>query len=166
MANRLLSARDAPRVGKNWASNFVRRRPELRTRYSRKNDYRRARCEDQKVIDELFGLVQETRTKYGIVDDDIYNFDETGFMIGGSHLLAMVVTSSDRHSRASLAQPGNREWTTVIQGVNARGWTIPPFVILKGQYHLANWYTECDLPGDWVLATTKNGWTTNERGAE
>lgn len=122
MANRLLSARDAPRVGKNWASNFVRRRPELRTRYSRKNDYRRARCEDQKVIDELFGLVQETRTKYGIVDDDIYNFDETGFMIGGSHLLAMVVTSSDRHSRASLAQPGNREWTTVIQGVNARGW--------------------------------------------
>lgn len=75
----------------------------------------------------------------------------------------MVVTTSDRHSRAGLAQPGNREWATVIQGVNARGWTIPLSVILKGQYHLANWYTECDLPGDWVLATTQNCWTTNER---
>jgi hypothetical protein len=33
-----------------------------------------------------------------------------------------------------VAQPGNRECATVIQGVNARGWTIPPFAILKGQY--------------------------------
>lgn len=165
MANRVLSARDAPRVGKNWASNFVRRRPELRTRFSRKYDYRRAKCEDPKVIGEWFRLVQETRARYGIVDDDVYNFDETGFMMGVISS-TMVVTTSDRHSRASLAQPGNREWATVIQGVNARGWTIPPFVILKGQYHLANWYTECDLPGNWVLATTQNGWTTNERGVE
>lgn len=165
MANRVLSARDAPRVGKNWASNFVRRRPELRTRFSRKYDYRRAECEDLKVIGEWFRLVQETRARYGIVDDDVYNFDETGFMMGVISSV-MVVTTSDRHFRASLAQPGNREWATVIQGVNARGWTIPPFVILKGQYHLANWYTECDLPGDWVLASTQNGWTTNERGVE
>lgn len=147
MANRVLSARDAPRVGKNWASNFVRCRPELRTRFSRKYDYRRDKCEDPKMIGEWFRLVQGTRTRYGIVDDDIYNFDETRFMMGVISS-AMVVTSSGRHSRASLAQPGNREWATVIQGVNARGWTIPPFVILKGQYHLANWYTECDLPGD------------------
>lgn len=79
---------------------------------------------------------------------------------------AMVVSTSGRHSRASMAQPSNRKWATVIQGVNARGWTIPPFVILKGQCHLANWYTECDLPGEWVLATSQNGWTTKKRGVE
>ena len=45
MANRVLSARDASRVGKNWAFNFVRRRPELRTRFFCKYDYRRAKCE-------------------------------------------------------------------------------------------------------------------------
>jgi len=78
----VLSARDAPRVGKNWASNFVRRRPELRTRSSRRCDYRRAKCEDPKVTGEWFRLVQETRTRYGIADDDVYNFDETGFMMG------------------------------------------------------------------------------------
>lgn len=165
MANRVPSARDAPRVGRNWASNFVRRRPELRTRFSRKYDYKRAKCEDAEVICGWFRLVQETRARYGIVDDDVYNFDETGFMMGIISS-GMVVTTSDKHSRASLAQPGSREWATVIQGVNARGWTIPPFVILKGQYHLANWYTECNLPGDWVLATAKNGWTTTERGVE
>jgi len=39
MANRLLSARDAKGVGKNWVSNFIKRRPELRTRWVRKYDY-------------------------------------------------------------------------------------------------------------------------------
>src|ERR1700709_1665440 len=32
MANRLLATRDAPRVGTRWASSFINRRPELRTR--------------------------------------------------------------------------------------------------------------------------------------
>jgi hypothetical protein len=165
MANHLLHARDAPRVGKNWASNFVKRRPELRTRFSRRYDYQRAKCEDPKVIREWFALVQNMKAKYGILDDDVYNFDETGFMMGIIST-TMVVTTSEGRSRAKLAQPGNREWATVIQGVNAQGWAIPPFIILAGQYHLSNWYTECDLPADWVLATTENGWTTNERGLE
>jgi hypothetical protein len=78
----------------------------------------------------------------------------------------MVVTTSDGLSKAKLAQPGKREWATVIQGVNALGWAIPPFIILAAQYHLANWYTECDLPADWRIATTDNGWTTNAVGLD
>ncbi|KAJ0157765.1 Carboxylesterase patB [Fusarium oxysporum f. sp. albedinis] len=35
-----------------------------------------------------------------------------------------------------------------------------------GQYHLANWYRECDLPGNWVIATSQNGWTNNQLGLE
>src|SRR5437667_6701764 len=57
MANQLLRVRDAPPVGVNWASNFVRRQPELYTRYCRKYDYQRAKCEDQKAIREWFNLV-------------------------------------------------------------------------------------------------------------
>jgi hypothetical protein len=63
------------------------------------------------------------------VDNDIYNFDETGFMMGFI-CVGMVVTTSDGRAKAKLAQPGNREWATVIQGVNALGWVIPPFIIL------------------------------------
>jgi hypothetical protein len=71
------------------------------------------------------------------VDDDTYNFDEVGFMMG-IIFAGMVVTTSDGRGKAKLAQPGNREWATVIQGVNALGWAIPPFIILAAQYHLAN----------------------------
>ncbi|KAM9874672.1 transposase [Verticillium dahliae] len=81
MANRLLADRDAPRVGKRWASNFVKRQPDLKTRFFRKHDYKRAQCEDPDAINAWFALVRTTIAKHGIAESDIYNFDETGFMI-------------------------------------------------------------------------------------
>jgi len=165
MANRLLAERDAGRVGVNWASTFVKRHPEVTTRFNRKYDYQRAKCEDPEIIRGWFALVRNTVAKYGIQEADVYNFDETGFMMGVIST-AMVVTSSERRGRAKSKQPGNREWATVIQGVNATGWAIPPFIIVKGRYHLFSWYENSPLPKDWVIATSENGWTTNERGLE
>jgi hypothetical protein len=52
MVNQLLRVRDAPPVGKLWAYNFVKRQPELRTRYTRRYDYQRAKCDDPKVISD------------------------------------------------------------------------------------------------------------------
>src|SRR5690349_17816697 len=68
MANQLLRIRDAPPVGKLWAHNFVKRQPALRTRYSRRYDYQRAKCEDPKVIGEWFALVRNVKAKYSILD--------------------------------------------------------------------------------------------------
>jgi hypothetical protein len=101
--------------------------------------------------------------KYGIADADIYNFDETGFMMGIIST-GTVVTSSERRSNAKLVQPGNRQWVTVIQGVNSQGWCVPPFIVVAGKYHLSSWFQETGLLKDWVVATTENGWTTNETG--
>ena len=39
MANRLLVTCNQPHVGTRWASNFIHRRPELRTRFQQKYDY-------------------------------------------------------------------------------------------------------------------------------
>jgi hypothetical protein len=59
MANRLLVDRDASPVGKRWASNFVRRQPDLKTRFNRRYDYQRAKCEDPTIIRDWFRLVEE-----------------------------------------------------------------------------------------------------------
>jgi len=82
MTNRLFAIRDTPRFGTRWASNFIKRRPKLRTHFQRKYDYQRAKCEDPEAIRGWFELMQNTIMKYGIDHVDIYNFDETGFMIG------------------------------------------------------------------------------------
>jgi hypothetical protein len=165
MANRLLADRDASPVGKRWASNFVKRHKELKTRFFCKYDYQRAKCEDPRIIRNWFRLVENTIAKYGIRSDDIYNFDETGYMMG---MIAsgMVVTGAERRGRPKSVQPGSREWIIVIQAINAEGRAIPPFIIGAGQYHLANWYRESNLPGDWATATSQNGWTDNEIGLE
>ena len=120
MANLLLSARSAPPVGTNWPYRFIARHKELKTRQLRRYDYKRALCEDPGAINAWFSLVRNTIAKYGIADDDIYNFDETGFQMGVISA-GMVVTSSERVSNAKLMQPGNREWATVIQGVGGYG---------------------------------------------
>jgi hypothetical protein len=85
--------------------------------------------------------------KYRIQEEDLYNFDETGFMMG-MITTSMVITHADRCGKAKSIQPGNQEWATVIECINAKGWCIPPFVIVQGAYHLANWTTESGFPGD------------------
>src|SRR3954467_3851407 len=79
---------------------------------------------------------------------------------------SMVVTRADRRGRGKSIQPGNREWATAIECINAEGWCLPPFLIVQGAYHLASWYTEGELPPDWVIKPTSNGWTDNETGLE
>jgi hypothetical protein len=53
---------------------------------------------------------------------------------------------------------------TVIQGINATGWAIPPYIIFKARHYQSNWYKDDNLPQDWVIAISENGWTTNEFG--
>jgi hypothetical protein len=144
MANYLLAARGRGTVSQRWPYNFVNRSDRLKSRFNRRLDYQRAQCEDPKVINDWFSLVQNTRLKYGITDADIYNFNETGFQMG---VIAskMVITGADRRGRPKAIQPGNREWVTVIQGIGGGGWAIPPFIIFAGQYHLSTWFSK-DIP--------------------
>ena len=97
IADKLLHEREGNPVGKNWVDNFVKRTPELRTRWSRPYDHQRAACEDPAAIQRWFDLVKGTKQKWGIIDDDIYNFDETGFMMG--KILSQLVIIGSEGSR-------------------------------------------------------------------
>jgi hypothetical protein len=165
MADKLLAARGAGQVGVHWPRNFVKRTDSLTTRFNRAYDRQRALCEDPALIRSWFELVEETKAKYGICDDDVYNFDEAGFMMG-KITTQLVVTGSERRGRPKAIQPGNREWVTAIAAINAAGWSVPPFLIFAGQYHLSAWYKEAEIPRDWVIAVSDNGWTNNELGVE
>jgi uncharacterized protein YifN (PemK superfamily) len=48
------------------------------------------------------------QAKYGVVDSDFYNFDETSFMMG-QIAPRMVVMHANRRGRAKGVQPGNQE---------------------------------------------------------
>ena len=159
MADKLLRERGAKPVGKNWVDNLVKRSPELQKRWTRPYDRQRAACEDPAVIQPWFTLVQSTKAKYGIIDKDTYNFDESGFLMGKISS-RLVVTGSEKPGKRKKLQPGDREWVTLVQGVGATGKVIPPFLILAGKVLISNWFTE-DLPRDWVIDVSPTGWTNN-----
>jgi hypothetical protein len=164
MANLLLESRGitpAPSVGENWVTKYVKRHPKLSSRFSRRYNYERAKCEDPKIIGEWFTLVQQTIIQYGINPDDVYNFDETGFAMGLTST-ARVITRSEYYGRRSLLQPGNREWVTTIECINASGWVLPPTVIFKGRIYIEGWFD--NLPDDWRFEISPNGWTSDEIG--
>ncbi|KAJ8113466.1 hypothetical protein OPT61_g4409 [Boeremia exigua] len=165
MADRLLAARGAGQVGVYWARNFVKRTDSLKMRFNRAYDRQRALCEDPILIRSWFELVEQTKAKYGICDDDVWNSDEAGFMMGKIKT-QLVVTGLERRGWPKALQPGNCEWATLIAGINAGGWSIPLFLILTGQYHLSAWYEDAVIPRNWVIAVSDNGWTTNKLGVE
>jgi hypothetical protein len=83
MANQLLEARGAGRVGKRWAMNFVKRQPQVKTRYyTRRFHYQRAQCEDPRLIGDWFKLCVGDTGKVRHLDDDVFIFDDAGFMMG------------------------------------------------------------------------------------
>jgi hypothetical protein len=43
-----------------------------------------------------------------------------------------------------------------------RSQAIPPFIIFAGQHHLSAWYEGNDIPSNWPISLSDNGWTTNE----
>jgi hypothetical protein len=165
MANKLLADRHAPPVGVNWPPRFVTRKAELKLRVNRKYDYQRALNEDPEIIKDWFRLVANTKSKYGILDEDTYNFDEAGFQMGviGSR---MVITGSERRQAPKSIQPGNTEWVTTIIATNTQGSSIPPFIIFKGAQHYDTWYDAIADKPDWVLSISEKGWTSLEHGFE
>jgi Tc5 transposase DNA-binding domain len=107
IANLLLTARTKSKptstsrtVGENWARNFINRHDTLKSKFSRKYDYQRAKNEDPKVIREWFQRVQRTIQEFGVLEQDIYNFDETGFQMGVL-ATAKVVTRAETRGRPS-----------------------------------------------------------------
>ncbi|KAJ5336427.1 uncharacterized protein N7506_004449 [Penicillium brevicompactum] len=124
-------------VGEKWIYNFIKRHPKLSNRFSRRYNYERAKYKDLKIISEY------------IDNDNIYNFDETGFAMGLTATVK-VITRNKYYGRRSLLQPGNREWA------------LPPYVIFKGKIFIESWFD--DLPDTWKFEISPNGWTSNEIG--
>ena len=131
MANILLSKKSrstTTTVGDKWVYNFVKRHDILKSRFSRRYNYQRAKCEDPKIIREWFNCVQIAIMQHGIAPEDIYNFDEIEYAMG-LIATAKVVTRAEMTGRPFLVQPGNREWVTSIECINSNGWALPPCIV-------------------------------------
>lgn len=74
-----------------------------------------------------------------------------------------VVTQTKRKDQPKIVQPGNRNFVTIIEGINATGWVLPTTIIFDGKVHQAAWY-QTEMPLEWKIELTGNSWTNDEAG--
>ncbi|KJZ76545.1 hypothetical protein HIM_03881 [Hirsutella minnesotensis 3608] len=164
-ANYILRARasraeqaDPPTVGKKWVDRFIKRH-KYDIVPSHVLDANRQASEDPEAINAWFLKYKAVVAEHGIVADDIWNMDETGFQIGVGKD-QMVVTKRRRAHYFSL--PTNRESATAVEAISATGRVIPVFLILSGTMHMANWYRLEELDKDTVIGTSPTGYSNDE----
>ena len=68
MANLLLVERGGTPIGQCWTSNFINRRPEIKSMFNRKHDHKRLLCQDPELIGGWFTRVRNVIAKYGIAE--------------------------------------------------------------------------------------------------
>ena len=54
----------------------------------------------------------------------------------------------------------------MIETINASGRVLPPMIIFAGKTHRTIWFEDINLPSDWTIALSDNGWTTDDIGFE
>jgi hypothetical protein len=82
MANKLLGVHGDEPVGKHSAERFVTRSNQLKTVFNQAKNRQRILQEDPDMISAWFKLVEDTKAKYSVHNDDVHNFEKSGFQMG------------------------------------------------------------------------------------
>ena len=79
--------------------------------------------------------------KYQFQPNEIFNWDETGYIPGQGKQRKVVC---DRVA-SNIATGGQAELITGIECIAADGWVMLPWFLVKGSHHLEEWYTSIDI---------------------
>lgn len=69
----------------------------------------RAKCEDPKLVKSWFPHAQNAIQEDGILAEDIYNMDETGFQMGVAGTYRAIYGLETKQGDAKALRPGNTE---------------------------------------------------------
>ena len=102
---------------------------------------------------------------YHITAENIYNFDEKGFMIGVGNTVKRDVTVEQLQSGQLVGakQDGNREFISVLACICADGSCCPPALVYQGKsYDLqSSWVEDLQESEQAFFAVSEQGWTND-----
>jgi hypothetical protein len=149
-------------VSRRWAKRWITRKSTFwKTLRSKPISAERRKAHIKEDVEAHFKEFQRCKDKWGILDEDIYNFDESGFQIGVAHGDRVIVP--DDCEAVFITDPDNKELVTVVATVNPAAKKVPPMFIFKGAYHLRKHFHESTDPNIlWARSTT--GYTNDRLG--
>jgi prepilin-type processing-associated H-X9-DG protein len=108
--------------------------------------------------------------KHHITCENMYNWDEKGFIIGLMNRTQRIMTlEALRSGRIKYTMTdGNREFVTLLACICADGTKIPVGLIYEGESHdlQDSWVEELEDNDEVYFAASTNGWTCNSLGLQ
>jgi hypothetical protein len=163
-ANKILIASGSThQVGRDWVTRWLLRHKDFYKTIRPKTLQAERKATHQKSdILQHFLDFRTAIVKYGIAQDDVYNFDETGFRIGvlqgGSKVITHVATKS-----VYLSDPDNRESITSVECISAGGEVIPPMIVMAGKVMLEKHFDN-NLDSHTLLGVSESGYSNDVLG--
>ena len=117
-------------------------------------------------IRHLFQNIEAEIKEHKILLENIYNFDEKGFMIGIGKPSQVITTSSEQPNKRKKRQDGNRELITVIVVICANSSHFLLTIIYKGLSHQEDWYDDVVADDDVLLGHSEKEYTNNKLGLQ
>lgn len=163
-ANHMLRERDPTHskpLGRNWVYRFLKRIPprnKLNWIVQKPKEKRRIDAENIGMLTTWYDRFEQYIRVHKLGPKQIYNMDETGYQIGQGKPQRVIT----KNQTAYTPNGGLHELLiTSIECVAADGWKMSPWFLVKGQYHVENWYRTTSLPPDYTIAPTQTGYTSN-----
>jgi len=117
--------------GKNWPQGFYKRHLELQARKVRPLDWARHDIYDKVV--GWFTLIGKELSNPAVLQENVYNMDETGVLLSVLNSLKVLVSSKDlRKYRGAAVKRTN---ITAIECISADGRHLDPLIIWPAATH-------------------------------
>jgi hypothetical protein len=152
-----------PPLGKRWLDKFRKQYPELKTVYSRALDASCFEGVNYLVINAYFDALTDLFLKNPYPSDAIFNIDKTGFALGTTLPLKVLIKRGDTTAFKKISR--RQEWITVIKYIRASGVALPLLLIFKAKYTNTTWIP-ASTPEKWKFSMSNSGWTSNNHAYE
>ena len=104
--------------------------------------------------------------KYHLTANNIWNWDEKGFLIGQAsvtkRIMSVEALKSGRITHAS--QDGSREFISLLACISAMGAYLPPALIYKGEHLQDSWLEELNEGEEGFFTSSSKGWSNDLLG--
>lgn len=150
---------------------FVGHRSKLESAYLNNLDLERHQADSVHSYEVYFNTVNQKIQQYQISEDNIYNMDEKGFLLGILNKVRRIFSRELKGSGKLLGavQDGSRDWLTVAATICADGTAPAPLLIYQSDASTIqdSWLRDFDPEQqDCFFSSSPSGRTSDEIGSK
>jgi hypothetical protein len=143
---------------KDWPQAFYKRHPELKAVSVRAIDWQRHEKNIRVKVEHWFEIMDKQLSQRDIVQENVYNMDETGVLLSDLNTVKVIVSSSDARRNRGVGL--RRTMITAVECISADGRCLAPLIIWPGKTLRATWVSH-DTPG-WHYACNETGYMNSK----